>query len=268
MNKKDLAKRSLISAFAQNKSFINIQDKLKIYPELESLIPPLTPEEYIQLKDNIKKEGCLEPLKYWMDGDTPILIDGHNRYKICSELEVEFKLSEMKFGNLKEVKDWMIDFQLGRRNLSSEQKHYLIGLRYNTEKQNVGTKSGQNVRTAEKIASEYNINEKSVRRAGDYATGLDKIGDESPRLKKDILSGKSKISKSDIELVGKDKIEAKNIEYSKKKKNSSKTESLDSLVKELNHYSRDLSQKYSQGKSIKIILEKIKAKISKIESEL
>ena len=52
---------------------------LKIDPEFQSQIPPLTDDEFKQLEENILKEGKLiSPLIVW--GNT--LVDGHNRYAI------------------------------------------------------------------------------------------------------------------------------------------------------------------------------------------
>ena len=55
---------------------------LKIDPEFQSQIPPLTDDEFKQLEENILKEGKLiSPLIVW--GNT--LVDGHNRYDNRSE---------------------------------------------------------------------------------------------------------------------------------------------------------------------------------------
>ena len=52
---------------------------LKIDPEFQSQIPPLTDDEFKQLEENILKEGkLLSSLIVW--GNT--LVDGHNRYEI------------------------------------------------------------------------------------------------------------------------------------------------------------------------------------------
>ena len=49
---------------------------LKIDPEFQSQIPPLTDDEFKQLEENILKEGKLiSPLIVW--GNT--LVDGHNQ---------------------------------------------------------------------------------------------------------------------------------------------------------------------------------------------
>ena len=52
---------------------------LKIDPEFQSKIPPLTDDEFKQLEENILKEGkLLSPLIVWNN----TLVDGHNRYAI------------------------------------------------------------------------------------------------------------------------------------------------------------------------------------------
>ena len=55
---------------------------LKIDPEFQSQIPPLTDDEYKQLEENILKEGkLLSPLIVWNN----TLVDGHNRYAILQK---------------------------------------------------------------------------------------------------------------------------------------------------------------------------------------
>lgn len=87
---------------------------MKIDEEFKGLIPDPTKEEFEQLKENIKTEGCREALIIWNN----ILIDGHNRYKICKELNIDFKTITKDFKNREEAKMWIIKNQFGRRNLS------------------------------------------------------------------------------------------------------------------------------------------------------
>ena len=55
---------------------------LKIDPEFQSQIPPLTDDEIKQLEENILKEGkLLSPLIVWNN----TLVDGHNRYAILQK---------------------------------------------------------------------------------------------------------------------------------------------------------------------------------------
>lgn len=92
--------------------------EVKIDPEFEKLIPPLETEEYRQLEENIMKDGCREALTVW----NGVLVDGHNRYRICTEHHIRFQTKNMDFPNREAVIEWILKNQLGRRNLSSTQR--------------------------------------------------------------------------------------------------------------------------------------------------
>ncbi len=87
---------------------------LKLDKDLRTLIPPLMGEEYQQLKESIIKEGCREPITLWKG----MIVDGHNRYKICSRNKIKFKTTNRNFKDKNEAILWMINNQLGRRNIS------------------------------------------------------------------------------------------------------------------------------------------------------
>ena len=105
---------------------------LKIDPEFQSQIPPLTDDEFKQLEENILKEGKLiSPLIVWGNP----LVDGHNRYAILQKHpEIYFSTMPLRFENREEAIAWICRNQLGRRNLSPEQKRYLLGKQYEAEK--------------------------------------------------------------------------------------------------------------------------------------
>ena len=105
---------------------------LKIDPEFQSQISPLTGDEFKQLEENILKEGKLiSPLIVW--GNT--LVDGHNRYEIVQEHpEISFSTMPLPFESREEVLAWICKNQLGRRNLTPEQKKFLMGKQYESEK--------------------------------------------------------------------------------------------------------------------------------------
>jgi N6-adenosine-specific RNA methylase IME4 len=86
---------------------------MQILKELEALIPPLTSEEFKQLERNILEEGIRDPLVTW----NGILVDGHNRYRIATEYDIDFETVEKEFTDMNSVKEWMVNNQLGRRNL-------------------------------------------------------------------------------------------------------------------------------------------------------
>jgi len=64
--------------------------ELLIDPEFKKWIMPLRDDEYLGLEENIMMYGCTQPLDTW----NGILIDGHNRYKICKEHGIYFEIHE------------------------------------------------------------------------------------------------------------------------------------------------------------------------------
>lgn len=93
---------------------------IRIDKEFESLIPPLTDEEFKQLEENIVRDGIRDPLVVWHvpNGDD-ILIDGHNRWKIAAKhAGIPFDIKRMNFDLRDDVKAWIIQNQLGRRNVN------------------------------------------------------------------------------------------------------------------------------------------------------
>lgn len=94
---------------------------LTIDPVLKSLIPPLSDEEFKQLEENVKTEGCRDALVIWHG----TIIDGHNRYKICQQSGITFKTEEKEFADRDEAAEWIIRNQFGRRNLSLAQRSEL-----------------------------------------------------------------------------------------------------------------------------------------------
>jgi len=91
---------------------------LNIDQEFKSLIPSLTIEEYKQLEENIINEGCRDALVTWND----TIIDGHNRYEICTKNGITFKTINKEFENREEVIVWIIKNQFGRRNLPNYER--------------------------------------------------------------------------------------------------------------------------------------------------
>ena len=91
---------------------------LSIDPEFRDLIPPLTQEEQQGLLESILEEGCRDPII--VHNNT--IIDGHNRYEICREMHIPFKTAPFP-GKADPTRDdlkvWIIDNQLSRRNIST-----------------------------------------------------------------------------------------------------------------------------------------------------
>jgi transcriptional regulator with XRE-family HTH domain len=102
---------------------------IRIDPEFESLIPPLTADEFKQLEENCVAEGIRDPLVVWSTGkpgDDDILVDGHNRWKISAHHGgILFTTKRIMFRDRDEVKAWIIQNQFGRRNLSAYDRSVL-----------------------------------------------------------------------------------------------------------------------------------------------
>ncbi len=96
--------------------------ELVIDEEFKSLIPPLLPEAYSGLEASIITEGCRDAIIIWGN----IIIDGHNRYRICTAHNVPYKTKSMEFASRDEARLWMLHNQLARRNLTDFQRIEMV----------------------------------------------------------------------------------------------------------------------------------------------
>ena len=181
-------------------------EDIKIDAEFAALIPPLSAEERQQLEENIVDHGgARDPLVVWASKGTLTLLDGHNRYEICTRLDLPFDIHELRFKSREEAEDWIDKNQLGRRNLDARQMSLLRGRRYNRTKKGHGErgpeKSGQNVQsfsTAESLAAEHGVNEKTIRRDGEFAEAVETLG-----IEREIVAGEIAAPKHEIVAAAK-----------------------------------------------------------------
>jgi hypothetical protein len=80
------------------------------------------------------------------------------------------------FASREEVVNWIIDNQLGRRNMDPEARSYLRGKRYNREKtaghgQSVHQNDGQT--TAQRLGEQYGVAPATIERDGEFAKAVD-----------------------------------------------------------------------------------------------
>jgi len=94
---------------------------LQIKEEFKKLIPALTAEEFKQLELNCLEEGIREKIITW----NGFIIDGHNRFEIAKRWNLEYETESKRFNNENDVREWMINNQFGRRNLSNYQRSVL-----------------------------------------------------------------------------------------------------------------------------------------------
>lgn len=185
--------------------------------EFQALLDPLEAVERAQLEKNIVADGCRDPLVLWLKpapqpGDHKcyaydeskcdlrlgdgvwtcehcehnpalleyVLVDGHNRYEICTRLGIDFDTVEVEFDDRDAAMDWIDANQMGKRNMSPEAFTRAMGRRYNRAKksQHDGgagqTRSGGQIephlKTADRLATEHGVSPATVKRAGAYDT--------------------------------------------------------------------------------------------------
>lgn len=178
---------------------------IKIDDEFQSLIPPLTDDEFQRLEKSILAEGVREPIITW-DGT---IIDGHNRYKICTKHGLVCPNREREFESRDAAKIWIYNNQLGRRNLEAGQKAALVierneakvreaarlrqtsSLKQNQEHNDVSDRWGQRNptepesekgRTAEILAKQAGVGSATIKR-------VLKVKRENPELYDKVRSG-------------------------------------------------------------------------------
>ena len=180
---------------------------IHISRELEGLITPLSEEEFAVLESSLLSQGCIDPLTVWQNNGKTILVDGHHRFKICKKNQIPYEIRNMSFGDKDEAKEWMINNQLGRRNLNPLQLSYFRGMKYLSSKKDMGgyvsvlSKGHINQTTAESLANKFKASPSTIKRDAQFAIGLSGIGRSNTQLKKEVLIGKAKIKKSDIIML-------------------------------------------------------------------
>lgn len=194
--------------------------ELTIDREFRDLIRPLMKDEYRHLEAALLSDGCQEPITVWKG----VIVDGHNRYEICTRLGIPFSTRERHFDNREEAIIWICSNQLARRNISDETRRYLIGKRYEAEKV-IAAKRNYNgwnqyrkreqsgdlpyevidpeaqqekIRTSQRIGDEYHLAHGTVEKYGTYSKAVDAIARKDPTMLPRILSGRYKISHDNV----------------------------------------------------------------------
>ena len=204
--------------------------KLNINEELRELIPPLSMDEYRLLEDSIINEGCREKIITWND----TIVDGHNRYEICTKNGILFDVEERDFQSIDRVKVWMIDNQKGRRNITDGWKWELAQIRKDIllkkGKENLKTNigDGQRLSIVDK-GKEHNTQAEIAKDLG-WSTGKVAMADKvwkkaTPEIKEKVKSGDVSINQAYNEVKKSEKIQERK-EYIKKQKEEIETQEI------------------------------------------
>ena len=149
-----------------------------------------------------------------MNGCNGFIVDGHNRYEKYEKHGIKYQTTEKDFNSRTDVINWIIDNQLNRRNISGDQRTYLIGKRYKGEKQAANRPAFKDISpkvanglplnddksTAEKIANQSNVSHQTVKNAEKFAEAVDKVAENTGIDPQKILSGEIKATSKDIQL--------------------------------------------------------------------
>jgi ParB-like chromosome segregation protein Spo0J len=121
---------------------------LHLNPEYEKLLPKMSDEEFAELKASIQAEGQHYPIV--VNEDLEVL-DGHHRFRACTELGIEPDFEVRKFEDKLIEKKFVIETNLRRRHLTKFQLVELgvqlleIEKALAKKRQAAGGKTGRNI---------------------------------------------------------------------------------------------------------------------------
>jgi len=162
--------------------------QLKIYQAFQNLIPPLSDDEYSGLENSILSHGrCRDTIKIWKG----TIVDGHNRYAICQKHGIKYEVQDMRFSSIKDAELWIIQNQLGRRNLTNAMRIKLVlhkgTLLREKARQNRKGSNGSPVHVHKTLAKEAGVSDGTLYK---YMR-IRELG--SPELVQQVESGEVKI---------------------------------------------------------------------------
>jgi len=176
--------------------------------EVQSLLTPLSKDEIDTLESLILDGLHVDPGVIAIVDGKRILGDGHNREAICLKHGIAFPTRTKKFPSREAFIQWVIDNQLGRRNLTDERRAYYRGKEYlNTKKSHGDAERFKNPvnsargnddhlkKTAEQIGEKHRVSEKTIRDDAAFAEAVDEL---NPVEKEAVLAGESGQTKKDI----------------------------------------------------------------------
>ena len=188
--------------------------KLRIDLEYANNTPSLTDKEFEQLEINILSDGkVILPI---IIGQGKV-VDSHNRYQtVMKQPELQLSAYGNEFADGFAVGAWTYKNQLGNKNLTPEQRRYLIGKQYDAEKASHGGNRGNQytslerslegnlpnpLKTCERIAQENGISSKTVIRSAAYAKAVDYADEVAPGFRNELFAGKIKATAADVQEI-------------------------------------------------------------------
>lgn len=194
--------------------------EIRVEEEYHNLVRPLSEKEFADLRDSIKTHGLLVPITVSQNG---IIVDGHNRYKICQELGIKPLIIRKEFASTTVEKLFVIEANLKRRHLTDIEKIELgmqlepiaaeLAQRRADEGHRLGgsvkhhgeSARGSNEHQAEKSKTRDLVAKQIGVSPSAYQRGKTVLEEGSEAIKEEVKAGKKSVSAAYDEIKGRDK---------------------------------------------------------------
>lgn len=217
-----------------------------IDPELRDLLPPLTLDEYERLEASVLKSGIQDQIKVWekdKESGDYFIVDGHNRFNISQKHKIEIRdwnicvINKELYPEKNDVIKYMIETQLGRRNLDTVEK-FEIFQKHKTLFEEIGKQNMSSGGKGSTIMSKVDTRKEMAKLVGTSEgtySKLDKIfSSDNEDVKKRVKSKEISINKGFHE-IDKPKVSEK---VKQKREQINSTSDCDMIINEL-----DIKQK-------------------------
>jgi SAM-dependent methyltransferase len=190
---------------------------LATHPEIRKVMRPLSEDELARLERNILRDGIREPLSVWTHDGHAYVIDGHHRLEVARRHGLPVPLQQVEgLETLEDALAWAIENQLGRRNLTDNERADLIGREYLLAEKRRGARTDRTSRhsdakfpardrkTSAAVAKKHRVSPETVERAARFSQALDAlaraVGDEDG-VRRTVLAADSPFSRKDVILL-------------------------------------------------------------------
>jgi hypothetical protein len=181
--------------------------QLDLDNQLASLLPPPTDTELFALRESLRAEGLLHPLRVWITGGRRVLLDGYARLKLARELGIEIRCTEVRLADRNAAFAFRMATHLERRNLSllaqavlRGRLHLLVGGRQGERTDLPGHEAGA-LLTAAGIAARFSVSERTIRRDKRLAEAVDLLGSDEqqePQFVALLMAGRTNLTRRGI----------------------------------------------------------------------
>ncbi len=183
-------------------------------PEFAAMVPPPGKSELAKLERSLRTYSCLSPLVLWTGNN--VLVDGYTRLPLCRQYDIPFLVVRREFPDRDAAKQFLLDIQLGRRNLTAEAMSYLRGERYLAEKQDHGgvrmkkeaIYQNDRLATAARLAREYKVSEVTINRDAQFARAVNVVAASCGfDAKQAILSRDRRLTRTTVQWIARQSAE-------------------------------------------------------------